>query len=163
MTISSTQLVGGVFALLTAGLVLALWPRHPESPEEQIRREVVAITRAAEERKVSEVVDRVSDRFRSADGWDKQELKGVLAAQLLRGSWVRIFTTELKISVTNSTSAEMKGKFIFGRSDAAELKDLARESVLESYEVDATLKKESDGQWRFVSAKHHPFDPSGLF
>ena len=55
------------------------------------------------------------------------------------------------------------GKFIFARSEAKELKDLAKDSVMDAQQIDAKLEKEADGEWRFVTASHASVDPTSLF
>ena len=109
---------------------------------------------AAEQKDLGAVMEEISDRFRGDQGLSKQELKGVLAGQLLRGAWVRIFTTDLEVKLRSPSTADFSGKFIFGRSAAKELKDLARDSELSRYQIDATLEKERDGEWRFVTAQY---------
>jgi len=61
--------------------------------------------------------------------------------------------------VTSPSTASFSGKFIFGRSNAATLKELAKESELSSYAIEAKLEKERD-DWKFLSAKHRPIDPA---
>ena len=160
MTLTRSKLVAGIFVVLAALLGFVLWPRGPAaSIEDLIRQKVVATARAAEKKDLGYIMDQVSERFASAEGWQKQELKQVLAAQLLRGNWVRVFIVDLKITVTSTTSASFSGKFIFGRSEAATLKELARSTEMSSYLVQATLEKERDG-WKFVSAEHRTIEAS---
>jgi hypothetical protein len=163
MRLNRGVLVGVLFVLAAGGLIFLLWPRGPVDPAELIKRKVVLMTHAAERKDLGEIMEQVSPRFRSADGWGRDEVKGVLAAQILSGRWVRVFTTEMSVTMTSSTTADFSGKFVFGRSDAKELKDLARDSVLSSYLIDAKLEKEADGEWRFVWAKPQQIDPASLF
>ncbi len=151
MTVSRERLLAVGLALAAALAVWILWPRAPEDPEEVIRQKVIQMARAAEKKDVGFVLDQLSESFRSADGLSKQEMKGFIAAQILRGSWVRVFVVDTRVSAAGST-AEFQGKFVFGRSDAKELQNLTKESVMGSYRVEGKLTRESDGQWRFVSA-----------
>ena len=155
MTLSSSKVVGVVLALVVGGVVYALWPSASDSPEEQIRRKVIQMSRSAEKKDLGFVLEQVSDKFRTTDGWTKQELRGFLASQILRGNWVRVFVVDTKVRVVGDT-ADFSGKFVFGRSEAASLENLARESVMGSYRVDAALTRESDGEWRFTGASWHP-------
>lgn len=154
MKLPSAKVLGVLLALGAAVLVLALWPRKPESPKERIERLVVELTYAAQERDLGAIMEHVSERFTSSEGLDKQAIKGVLAGQLLRGSWVRVFTTELSIDVLAADSAQLTGTFIFARSEATRLEDLAKDSVMSRYVIDAKLALESGDQWRFVSARY---------
>lgn len=160
MTIARSKLVAGAAIAVAAALTFALWPRSSSANvEELIRHKVVKMARAAEEKDLGYIMDQVSDRFTSAEGWHKADLRAVLAGQVLRGNWLRVFPADLKIFVTSSTTATFSGKFIFGRSTATNLKDLARESGMSSYAIDAKLEKEGD-EWRFVSASHREISPS---
>jgi len=160
MTIARSKLVAATVVAVAGALTFALWPRSSSANvEELIRHKAVKMARAAEEKDLGYIMDQVSDRFTSAEGWHKSELRGVLAAQLMRGNWLRVFPADLKILVTSSTTATFSGKFIFGRSTATNLKDLARESGMISYAIDAKLEKEGE-EWRFVSASHREISPS---
>ncbi|MFZ5471039.1 MAG: hypothetical protein ACOZIN_16555 [Myxococcota bacterium] len=154
MRVPSSRVLVGVVALAVAGAVLALWPRREPTPRELLERKVVQMTRAAEEKDLGEVMEHVSERFKSAEGLDKQGLRGILAGQLLRGGWVRVFVTDLAIAVTSDRHAALDATFIFARSDAKTLQELAKESVLSRYRVQSKVEKETDGQWRFVSARY---------
>lgn len=158
MKVFSTRGFAVLLAAVAATLVLLLWPEREERPEELIERKVVLITRAAEEKDLSAIMEHVSERFRMPEG-GKQEVKQLLAAQLFRGSWVRVFTADLQLKVTSPSRAEISGRFIFARSEAQRLADLAKESVVSSYAIDASLEKEADGEWRFLSARYREAEP----
>lgn len=160
MNIARSKLVALAVIGLVAPLLFVLWPRSSSaSVEELIRRKVVKMARAAEEKDLGYIMDQVSDRFTSAEGWNKSELKAVLAGQLLRGNWVRVFPADIKVSVTSSSTASFSGKFIFGRSTATTLKDLAKESGISSYAIQAKLEREAE-EWKIVSAAHREISPS---
>jgi hypothetical protein len=163
VTLPRGKLLGALLAIAVAALVVVLWPRSQPDAKTLIERKAVNMTRAAEEKDLGFVMDQVSERFKSDEGWSKQDTKGVLAAQVFRGNWVRVFLTDMNVTVTSPSTAEFSGKFIFGRSEAKELKDLAKDSILSAERVDARLEKEPDGEWRFVWAKHQSIDPASLF
>jgi hypothetical protein len=163
MLVSRRRLVGALVTLSLAGVAYVGWPRTAPSQRELVLRTVVQMAHAADERDVPGVMEHVSERFRSAEGWDQRELKAVVAHQLLSGQWVRVFTSEVEVTVTSPTQVELTGKFVFGRSAAKRLEDLARDSVLAAYAVEGRLEKESDGEWRFVWASHRPLKAGGLY
>jgi hypothetical protein len=86
-------------------------------------------------------------------------VKGVLAAELFRGEWVRVFVADLDVTVDTPQRAHLKGQFLLGRSDAKTLKELAAQSQVQGYEIDGVLELEGE-QWRFISATHRPLDPT---
>ncbi|HSP77671.1 MAG TPA: hypothetical protein VLQ93_04035 [Myxococcaceae bacterium] len=86
----------------------------------------------------------------------------MLLGQVLRGTWVRIFVRDLQITERSPTEGDFQLKIIFGRSEADELEDLARESLLSAYSIQGTFQREEDGEWRVVRAKHRSLSPSEL-
>ncbi|XXF75962.1 hypothetical protein P2318_23275 [Myxococcaceae bacterium GXIMD 01537] len=162
VTMSRSKVVGVVLALLAGGLVLAFWPREEPGVKEAVSREIIAMTRAAQEKDVGAIMEHVSERFRAAQGWDKQQVRGVLVGQVLRGQWVRVFTTNLEVTEVTPTRADYRVKIIFGRSPGERIEDLSRETVLSAYLLEGAFEKEDDGQWRVVSARHQSLAPTDL-
>jgi hypothetical protein len=163
VTVTRSKVIGLVLALLVGGLVLAFWPREEPPVQEAITRKIIEMTRAAEEKNVSGVMEGVSDRFKSGQGWGKDQLKGVMVAQVLRGQWLRIFHTDLEVTEVSPTQGDFSVKFIFARSDAQQLDQLGQDSVLNAWVVEGTFEKEQDGEWRVVVAKNRRVEPSELF
>lgn len=162
MVLTRARVVSGMAAVVAAALVLYFWPREEPGVKEAVTRRIIAMTRAAEEKNVGEVMEGVSDRFKSPEGWSKQDVHRIMAAQVLRGQWVRIFTTDIDVQELSPTQGEFQARFIFGRSQADKLEDLARDSVLNAYSIEGTFEKESDGEWRVVKARQRQLDPSEL-
>lgn len=163
MTVSRGHVLGLVLALLAAGAVLALWPQAEPGVKEAITRKVVQMTAAAERKDMAELMEGVSDSFRSGEGWNKQQLKGVLLGQVLRGSWVRVFVRDLQVTEVNPSRGDVQVKIIFGRSEAEQLEQLAQDSVLSAYLIEGVFEKQEDGEWRVVQAKHRSLSPTELF
>src|SRR6266702_3567563 len=72
--------------------------RKPPSDEEQIRTLLVDAARAAEEKRIGDAVRDVSERFHG-EGLDRREVKQLVAAHVLRGTWVSVTITGTKIDV----------------------------------------------------------------
>jgi hypothetical protein len=153
--------LGGVSVVALGG---GLWwsSRRPVSPEEAVRRQVIKLTRAAEERDVAGVMDEVSQRFRSEDGWGRDELKGYLAGQMLSGRWLKIFLTRSEVEVKGPGEVDFVGTFVFGQSKAKTVWELAKEARYAAERVDATFEREDDGEWRVVRAAHQPVSQAEL-
>lgn len=151
---NSRRLIPVVLALVAAGAVLFFWPSEHIGPEEEVRRTVIAMTREAEEKDVSAVMDHIAESFHHNRGWGRDELKGFLAAQILRGSWMRIFVEDIETEVLSPTEVKLRGRFLFGRSEADTAETLAADTSLARYRVEATFVKEADGVWRAVKADH---------
>ncbi len=163
MTLSRGQVLGVVLALIAAGAVLALWPQQEPGVKDAITRRVLQMTEAAERKDMAELMDGVAESFRAEQGWDKQQLKGVLLGQVLRGQWVRVFTTNLDVTEVSPTQGDFQVKIIFGRSEAERVEDLSKETVLSAYLIEGTFEKEQDGEWRVVVARNRRLEPSELF
>ncbi len=161
VTLSRSRVVGVGLALLAGGLVLALWPREEPAVKEAITREIVSMTHAAQEKDVDGVMERVSERFRGAQNWDKQQVRGILALQVLRGQWVRVFTTNLEVTEVSPTRGDFRVKIIFGRSPGGKIEELSRDTVLSAYLIEGAFEKE-DGKWRVVQARHQALSPTDL-
>jgi hypothetical protein len=163
LSLSRGQVLGLVLALVAAGLVLALWPQEEPGVKEAITRKVVQMTEAAERKDMAELMEGVSENFQSGEGWNKQQVKGVLLGQVLRGNWVRIFVKDISVTEVNPSRGDVQMKIIFGRSEADQLETLAQESVLSAYLIEGTFEKQDDGEWRILQARHRSLSPSELF
>ncbi|MBN8231446.1 hypothetical protein JYK02_28430 [Corallococcus macrosporus] len=162
MVLTRARVVSGMAAVAAAALVLYFWPREEPGVKDAVTQRIIAMTRFAEDKDVGEVMEGVSERFKTAEGWSKQDVHRILAAQVLRGQWVRIFTTDIDVHEVSPTQGDFQARFIFGRSQAEKLEDLARDSVLNAYAIEGTFEKEADGEWRVVKAKQRRLDPSEL-
>jgi hypothetical protein len=159
----ASRVLGLVLALVAGGLVLALWPSQEPGVAEAIERRVRELVHAAEERDLGDLTDGVSERFRSKQGWGKAEAKRVLAAQVLRGEWLRIFVADLDAQEESPTRGTFSAKLLFARSEAQSLEGLARESVTSAYLMEGAFEREEDGTWRVVEVGYRQLGPSELF
>lgn len=159
-----STLIGILLAIGAGVLVLLMWPKQELTPEQIIYRNVLQMQRAAEEKDVGAIMEHVSDRFQGEpQALNKDDLRRFLAAQILRGAWVRVFVRDTDIRLTSATEATFEGKFVFGRSEADTLEKLAAESRVGGYRVTGKLELEQDGAWRFVSAGYEAIPPGQLF
>ncbi len=159
MTLSRSKLLALLFVAAAAIVAMLVGSKgSPASAEELIRQKAIKMARAAEQKDLGYIMDQVSERF-GFEGGGKHELHQLLAGQMLRGNWLRVFVVDVTVTPTSPTTATFSGKFIFGRSKATTLKELAKESELSSYAIEAKLEKERDN-WKFVSAKHRSIDPT---
>jgi len=156
------RLLAAAIALAAGVTTYLLVARGTTPPEELIRRKAVAMADAAEEKDLAFIMKQVSPELRTADGYGKEDVRQLLAAQLLRGEWVRVMTANVDVTMTSKGTADFRGTYIFGRSKAKELKDLAKESVIAAYEVKGEVRREADGEWRFVTATWAQVEPASL-
>jgi hypothetical protein len=158
VTVTRSQLLAGAIAVAVAVATYLFLLKPDPEPVELIRQRAVQMAAAAEKKDIAFIMEQISPRFRSENGLQRDELKGFLAAQIFRGETRRVMTSDLEVRMASETSVQLSGKYILVRSDAKELKDVARETVVGSYQIDATAEKESDGEWRFIWARYRPVD-----
>lgn len=158
-----STLIGIVLAVLAGALVLLLWPSEELTPEQIIERQVIQMADAAEKKDVAAVMEHVSERFQGGQSMSKDDLKRLIAAQVFRGTWVRVFVRDIDVQLASPTEAEFTGKFIFGRSQADTVEKLAAQSQIQGYLVTGKLEKEADGEWRFVSGSYRAMAPGEIF
>lgn len=157
------KVLGVVLALAAAGLVLALWPSHEPGVPEAVEQRVRELAQAAEERDLGALTDGVSQRFKSREGWGRDEARRVLAAQVLRGEWLRVFVADLRATEESPTRGAFRAKLVFARSEAKSLEGLSRESVMSAYLLEGAFEREEDGTWRCVSVSQRPLEAGELF
>lgn len=152
----SRRALGLVLGAAAAALVFWLWPRGPKDPEAQIRKLIAEVVAGAEARDVGPLSDAMAESFRGPQGAKKQEVKQIVAFQVLRNQEnVAIFNPSLEVKLLGPESAEIEGTFLFARSKAKSAAELQPEMVASAYRITATLDKQ-DGEWKFVSATYQP-------
>jgi hypothetical protein len=139
-------------ALVLAGLVgvgAVVWMLRPApaSPEAQVRATVDAMTQAARAHDAAGVLDHISERFQSAELGGKNELRGYLLGELLRGGVVEARMLESKAESTGPGEVLFTGRLLLGRTAGGV--DLGQRAV------QATFADEQ-GTWRAVRAHVEP-------
>jgi len=144
--------VGIALALLAGGAVLFFWPKKPATDEDQIRALFAQCVKAAEERKLAVISDAMAPEFK-AMGASKDEVRQLLGFQLLRDKeTVAVLNPSLDVTV-DAPKASLSSELVFARSKPASGVELAPQSVVAAYHLDAKLEKR-DGLWLFVSAEY---------
>jgi hypothetical protein len=141
-------------AVIAAGAVLYLWPRGPKDPEAQIRALVAECVDDANKKDVAAISERVDERFVGPQGMGKNEVKQLLAFQLLRQQEVAvILNPTLSVEVKSPESATMVGFFVFGRTKVKTAEELSQNAVAAVYKITASLERK-DGRWWFTGAQY---------
>ena len=143
-----------IVALLAAGAVLFFWPRGPKDPEGQIKKLVAECVDDANKKDVSSIAEHLDERFIGPNGSGKEEVKRLLAFQLLRDQEVAvILNPTLTVSVKSPEQASLVGYFVFARSKVKTVDELSQAGVAAVYKIDADLEKK-DGRWWLVGAQY---------
>jgi hypothetical protein len=136
-----------------AGLVSWRVLRRPAlSDEERIRALFEDAARAAEEKRVGDVVEPVSERFHGG-GLDRRGVKQLVAFQVLRGEWVSASISGARIRVReDAAEARANVDVVLARGAA---KGKALDAVVPGeasvHRIACRLERE-DGAWRIVEA-----------
>jgi hypothetical protein len=108
------------------------------------------------------MLERISPRFSAPEVGDKDALRGFLAAQLLRGEWVRAWPMDIESEVRDGGRAHQHVKMVLGRSTASRVEELGRDASLAAWRLELDWIREEDGQWRIVSAQWTQIPPGEL-
>lgn len=138
--------------LVIAALLSAACSRKP-SDEEQIRSLFTETARAAEERRVGDVMRGVSDRF-EGQGLDKQGVKQLVAFHVLRGSWVALALGGEKLSVAGDAASAAVDVVMIRSGKGRVLAELLPEQAT-VHRFTFRLEREADG-WKVTSATWRP-------
>ena len=96
-------------AALAVALALGLWRpwREPPGDEERIVTLFLEAARAAEEKRVGDAVEGVSERYRG-EGLDRRGVKRLVAAQMLRGEWVSVTVAGTRVKLEGDAAEAVK-------------------------------------------------------
>jgi len=147
-------LAAGLLALAGAVAWKALG-RRAIPDEEAIRLLLDRAARAAEEKRVSDAVEAVSERFQGG-GLDRRGVKQLVALHVLRGEWVSVSVSGARIRVEDAGRARANVDVVLARGGA---KGKALEALLPGeasvHRIACRLERE-DGEWRIVEASWTP-------
>ena len=155
MTVSR-RAVAAALALAVGAAGWAAWRRLSEpapSDEDRIRALFEEAARAVEEKRVSDAVSAVSERFHG-DGLDRHGVKQLLAAQVFRGEWVRVSVAGARVRVEADTASAAVDVVMARSGKGARLSDLLPQDATAN-RIDCRLEREG-GEWRVVSASRRP-------
>lgn len=144
----------GLLALLAVAAFLTLRALRPApTDEQQIRALLEDAARAAEEKRIADVVRGVSERF-EGHGLDRREVQRLVAAHVLRGAWVSVTITGDRIEV-RSDGARALVDVLLSRSgrDTPLAQLLPEQATVHRFALQ--LAREEEG-WRVVAAAWRP-------
>lgn len=138
-------------AAVAAALAVLRLRREEPTDEEAIRALFDGAARAAEERNVREAIAGVSERFRG-HGLDRAGVKQLVALQVLRGEWVSVTVSQVRIAV-DGDRARANVDAVLARSGG---KGKALQELLpgeaSAHRFLCRLEREGAG-WRIVEAE----------
>lgn len=138
-----------LLALVTGAAAWRLTRPLPPTDEELVRALFDDAVRATEERRVSDAVAGLSERF-SGQGLDRREVKRLVAANTLRGGWLVVRIAGLRIEVTGSRARAVLD-LVASRAGAGKALADILPADGNAWRIDCRLEQEPDG-WRIVAA-----------
>jgi len=131
--------------------VLLLSACTKETEEDKIKKVVTSVQQAAEEKKISAVLEHISKTYRDPQGNDYNGIKGLLAFYFFRHQKVTVYMPNIEIVVTGSTAKAAFQAILTGRGTGEAAGGILPES-LGAYNFEVLLNKD-DGKWKVTSAK----------
>lgn len=146
---------------LVAFLVARRLSSRPRTEEEKIRAAFSDAAKAVEERRVSDAVTILSDRFAADEGMGKDDAKRALLAFTMQGQWVSVTMGGDKIAVDGDGAdavidfiAARGGKVCPQGETGKDCRSLASVLPQESSAQRLTMKlAREDGAWKVLKAQ----------
>ncbi len=146
-------LAAAAVALALAIAAVRRLASEPPSDEQLVAKLLDDAARAAAEKRVSDAVDGVSERF-EGQGLDRRGVKQLVAFHVLRGEWVSVSVAARRIAV-DGDRARATVDVVLARSGAGKaLADLLPEQA-SAHRIACRLEREADG-WKVVAAEWRP-------
>ena len=131
--------------------VLLLSACSKETEEDKVKKVITSVQQAAEEKKITAVLEHISKTYRDPQDNDYNGIKGLLAFYFFRHQKVKVYMPNIDIVVTGPTAKAIFQAILTGRGSGEAAGGILPEA-LGAYNFDVLLKKE-DGQWKVTSAK----------
>ena len=136
-----------VVAAVLVGRRLA---RKPPTDEERIEALFSKAALAAEEKRVADVVEPLSERF-AGQGLDKRGVRRFVTGMVLRGDWVSVSLGGVRTTVQGDTATSVVDVVTARSGKGKALADLLPNEA-GAHRITAFLERE-DGEWRVVRAE----------
>lgn len=152
-----TFVIAAAVAALVTGAVLLIGrlTRTPPTDEELIRALFDDAARAAEEKRVSDAVSGVSERF-AAGGLDRHGVKQLVAFQVLRGEWVSVSVAGARVRLDGDRARANVDAVLARGAKGRPLASLLPGEA-SAHRFECRLERERDG-WRIVEATWRAVD-----
>ncbi|MCK9420476.1 MAG: hypothetical protein M0R70_13985 [Nitrospirae bacterium] len=139
-----------VTILLLLTMAITVPGCHQETEQDKVGKVITEIQKAAEEKKVKNIINNLSKTYNDPQGFNYDTIKGFLLGYFFRYPKISAYITNLEISVQNTSAKALFQAVLTGRSDTGSSVHLLPES-LGMYAFVVEMKKEPDG-WKVTSA-----------
>jgi hypothetical protein len=143
-----------VLVLAALGAVLAVRAcGGPPTDEERIRGLLADAARAAEDKRIGDVVRDVSERF-AGQGLDKRGVKQLVALHVLRGAWVAVTISGERLEVRGDRARAVVDVVMLRSGKGRPLSELLPEQAT-VHRFDLHLAREEEG-WKVTGGAWRP-------
>jgi ketosteroid isomerase-like protein len=122
-----------------------------ETEEDKVKKVITSVQNAAEEKKISAVLDHISKNYLDSQGNDYNGIKGLLAFYFFRHQKESVYMPNIDIVVTGPVAKAQFQAILTGRGPGESAGDILPEA-LGVYNFYVLCNKE-DGQWKVTLAK----------
>lgn len=148
-----TLIVIAVGIAAAVALAVGLMGGEEATDEDRIRALFAQAALAAEEKRVGDAVEALSERF-SGEGLDRQGVKRLIAGMVLRGDWVQVSIAGIAVAVEGDAARATVDVVMARGGKGKALADLLPAEG-SAHRIPCTLARE-DGEWKVVSASWEP-------
>ncbi len=124
---------------------------HKDTEQEKIKKIIVNIQTAAEEKDVKTIMNSLSKTYKDPQGYDYDTIKGMLLGYFFRHQTVHVYLTNIEITVQDAVAQAVFQAVLSGGNKSSSVSDILPEE-LGMYSFEVSLKKEPD-EWKVTSAK----------
>jgi hypothetical protein len=147
------SLVLAAAALAGAALAAGVACRPPPSDEQRIRALLDEAARAAEEKRVGDVVRDVSERFQG-EGLDRRGVKQLVAFHVVRGDWLSVSIAGAAVEASGDAGRAEVDVVLSRSGKGTPLRELLPEQAT-VHRFQLTLAREAGG-WKVTAARWRP-------
>jgi hypothetical protein len=149
-----TLLAAVALGAAALGAVALLRSRPPPADEERVRALFDDAARAAADRRVSDAVAGVSERFRG-HGLDRAGVKQLVAFHVLRGEWVSATVAGARIAIDGDRALANVDAVLARGSGKGKALQALLPGEASAHRFSCRLEREGEG-WRVVGAEWRP-------
>jgi hypothetical protein len=135
---------------LSVVLVLSAASCHKPTEEDKVRKVIIDVRKATEEKEIRTVLGLVSKSYRDPQGYDREGIKGLLAYYFFRHQKVSVFIPGFDVWISNG-KAQAKFQAILSGGEKTGTVSALLPEALGVYDFDVSFAKE-DGEWKVTSA-----------
>ena len=137
--------------IFSAVLLLSL-ACHKETEEDRVRKVIIGVQHAAEEKKILSVLEHVSKTYQDPQGNDYDSIKGLLAFYFFRHQRVGVFIPNIDVTVTGPAAQAHFQAILTGKGTGEAAPSAILPETLGAYNFEVLFKKE-DSTWKVTSSK----------